>query len=468
VDPDGLVYAGGFFSQAGGKQASFVARWDGKSWAGLGAEGGNGMNMAVNALAADGGGKLYAAGYFSFAGETQADRIARWDGSAWTALGSGMNDTIYSLAVDQQGNLYAGGAFSMAGGVPAKCIARWDGSSWSALGSGLDGWYIGALLADGDGDLYAGGDFTTAGGVEANYIAKWDGSAWQALDGGMNDRVNALALDADGNLYAAGWFTEAGGKEANGVARWDGGAWSALGGGMGDVWALAVDHQGRLYAGGGFTSAGGVTANRIARWDGVAWSPLGSGVEADLSDYPYPRVAALTVDGDNNLYAGGDFTTAGGVPANHIAMWDGSTWNPLGSGVVGRSNSYVILSLAWDGSEGLYVGGDFMYAGGKPSANIAGWFTGQGVDHGTAVAAATSTGPIPTAIATRQNAAPSEPPGTGSQAQVRTAATAATKSAPETVQQRGSASVRIAMGAIAVLALSAGGFLFIRSISRKG
>ena len=42
-------------------------------------------------------------------------------------------------------------------------------------------------------------------------------------------------------------------------------------------------------------------------------------------------VYALAVSG-TNLYAGGSFSTAGGVPANFIAKWDGSTWSALGSG----------------------------------------------------------------------------------------------------------------------------------------
>ena len=35
-------------------------------------------------------------------------------------------------------------------------------------------------------------------------------------------------------------------------------------------------------------------------------------------------VYALAVDASGTLYAGGDFTTAGGVSANYIAKWDGS------------------------------------------------------------------------------------------------------------------------------------------------
>ena len=49
-------------------------------------------------------------------------------------------------------------------------------------------------------------------------------------------------------------------------------------------------------------------------------------------------VRALTVFDDGSgpaLYAGGAFTTAGGVAANHIAKWNGSSWSALGSGMNG-------------------------------------------------------------------------------------------------------------------------------------
>ena len=97
-----------------------------------------------------------------------------------------MDDTVYALAFDASGNLYAGGCFTTAGGVSANRIAKWDGSSWSALGSGMND-SVYALAVDASGNLYAGGYFTTAGGVSANRIAKWNGSSWSALGSGMND-----------------------------------------------------------------------------------------------------------------------------------------------------------------------------------------------------------------------------------------------------------------------------------------
>lgn len=81
-----------------------------------------------------------------------------------------------------------------------------------------------------------------------------------------------------------------------------------------------------LYAGGTFTNAGGVAANHVAKWDGSSWSALGSGMDDD--------VHALTVFDDRGgpaLYAGGGFITAGGVSANGIARWNGSSWSGLGS-----------------------------------------------------------------------------------------------------------------------------------------
>ena len=80
---------------------------------------------------------------------------------------------------------------------------------------------------------------------------------------------------------------------------------------MPGVFALTV-HDNRLAAGGEFDTAGGVSANGIAAWDGSSWAPLGTGMD----HYVY----ALTVC-DNKLIAGGIFNTAGGISANKIAAW---------------------------------------------------------------------------------------------------------------------------------------------------
>lgn len=118
-----------------------------------------------------------------------------------------------------------------------------------------------------------------------------------------------------------------------------------------EVRALALDGTGNLYAGGIFTTAGGVSAARIAQWDGSSWTNLGSGVNNNI--------LALTCDGSNNLYAGGYFTTAGGkasaylakavlYPAPVIMAGAGSHGAVVPSGVVdvvyGASTSFVVTA----------------------------------------------------------------------------------------------------------------------------
>jgi hypothetical protein len=329
---------------------------------GLPGANGLGMNGVVYALVVDGNGNVYAGGDFTTAGGTTASRIAKWNGTAWSALGLGMNAIVLALAVDGNGNVYAGGNFTTAGSVVANYVAKWDGTAWSALGTGVNS-QVQALAVDGNGNVYTGGNFTTAGGTMARSIAKWNGTAWSALGSGIaggsfggNLPVLALAVDGQGNLYAGGPFSAAGGVAVSFVAKWNGTAWSALGTGTSDVvYALAVDGNGNVYAGGSFTWAGGAAVNRIAKWDGTAWSALGPGVS--FPPQLFASVRALAVDGSGQVYAGGEFVTAGSVAANYVAKWDGTAWSALGTGV----NNYVRALAVRSGK--VYVGGHFTTVG---------------------------------------------------------------------------------------------------------
>jgi formylglycine-generating enzyme required for sulfatase activity/murein DD-endopeptidase MepM/ murein hydrolase activator NlpD len=319
----------------------------------------NGPNGWVYALAVSGT-DLYAGGEFTTAGGVPANRIAKWNGSAWSALGGGtnyaLNSSVSALAVNGT-NLYAGGWFASVGRVRANHIAMWNGTEWSALGEGMDG-AVSALAVSGT-NLYVGGGFTKAGGVPAAGIAMWNGYSWSALGRGVNGAVSALAVTG-AEVFAAVSVLDRLGVASYSVNMFKDGKWSRLGSsrqGMdgGGVSALAVSGT-NLYVGGGFTKAGGVPAAGIAMWNGYSWSALGKGVDGSVHD--------LAVNG-TDLYAGGAFTTAGGVPAAGIAMWNGYSWSALGKGVDGS-----VAALAVSGRD-LYVGGNFTKAGLTASSRIA-------------------------------------------------------------------------------------------------
>ena len=173
-----------------------------------------------------------------------------------------------------------------------------------------------AVPAIGDGS-----DITnvTMGGVAATLAGQ--GANWVSFVAPATDSAGAKDIVIQsaslGDITFAGAYTVNPAGQIGGT-QYGPCAWTNLGSGMNDlVYALAHDGT-DLYAGGQFTNAGGVAANRVAKWDsaGGTWTNLGSGMEY--------VVKALAHDG-TDLYAGGRFTTADGVAANYVAKWGPTT-----------------------------------------------------------------------------------------------------------------------------------------------
>ncbi len=148
-------------------------------------------------------------------GEADTNILAfQFDGSSWASANSGgsvglgrfassqSNGTVEVITVSGT-DIYFGGGFTSIGGIEANYIAKWNGTEWSALGTGLNGSAL-AIVVSGS-DVYVGGQFSTAGGVTVNQIARWNGTLWSALGSGTTSGqdVNALALIGT-DLYAGG------------------------------------------------------------------------------------------------------------------------------------------------------------------------------------------------------------------------------------------------------------------------
>jgi hypothetical protein len=327
-------------------------------------------------------GELYVGGAIGTISGVTVGHLAKWDGSAWTTLGPwdpGMG-RIFALH-PMNGGLFVGGEIGGVGGQVSRNAAFWTGSSWVPMGdaaSGPDDWVrVFAHDSSFGPDLFVGGDFTNIGWLQpTGGIARWTGSSWGTVGTGLSGNVRSLCFYNDGSglsLYVGGSFGIAGGVPVGSIARWDGTNWSSVGTGMNNgVLALAVFDDGTgpaLYAGGAFTSP----ASRIAKWNGTSWLPVGAGVNSS--------VTSMTVFDDGSgpaLYVGGTFTMAGGAPATQVAKWNGTVWSALGSPAGGTSGIANALLSFDDGSDGiadLYVGGQFLTAGGTVTRAIAEWRT---------------------------------------------------------------------------------------------
>lgn len=401
---NGELIAGGAFTLSGSTSVNHIARWDGQAWQALGTGLGNYSWNRVTALAVYDG-RLVAGG--SLSGHGNLSNIAQWDGNAWQALGGGCSGQVFALA-NHDGVLLAGGQFSN----PGTNLAAWNGTSWSAFGA-TNG-RVSSLLVDGsdviiggrftypavriarlhdgywqslgsgmsggsnpevnalavyNGELHAGGSFQTAGGGPATNLARWDGAQWNAVGGGTNNKVLVAASFGE-RLVVGGWFSSAGEIDAAGISVWNGTDWCPVANGpnFGPVDAVAV-YNGEYVAAGRFDRAGCAPAQHVARWNGSTWRPMGSGFDYGSPPQLLPVYCFAEFQGD--LIAGGRFIGAGGQPANRIARWNGTDWEPLGTGVDGPSAPFVDALVVYNGE--LIVGGYFTTGGGVPAANLARW-----------------------------------------------------------------------------------------------
>jgi len=197
--------------------------------------------------------------------------------------------------------------------------------------------------------LYVGGQFKLAGGVVANSIAKWNGhrlvgprQGHPRLAIGVPGHVYALA-GYQGKLYVGGYYYGAGDSDT-------GRASSAVGAGRAAGRTRRPTASTVRFGTGGLQRQAvrrrrmhqiGLTATEhIACYDGTIgrpWEPVLSVAG---------RGPDVWNDGTGSaLYAGGDFTSAGGVPAPSIAKWNGTAWSAVGGGVSNPSGPRRVSAL---------------------------------------------------------------------------------------------------------------------------
>ncbi len=117
------------------------------------------------------------------------------------------------------------------------------------------------------------------------------------------------------------------------------------------IQALCI-HDGSLIAAGSFRTAGGLPADRVAYWNGTDWHPLGAGV-----GFAVGALAAY----DGELIAAG---------YENVAAWNGTSWRIIGS-LAGYGFPGVSALTVQNGE--LVAGGNFTHAGGQLASNLARW-----------------------------------------------------------------------------------------------
>jgi len=286
------------------------------------------------------------------------------------------NGEVFAIVRQPDGGVVFGGRFTEVNGVPRSNLARVspDGSLDPSWNPAPDAPVYALAVEQSTGAIYVGGLFFSVGDQQRTFVAKVAGSGAGTVDPdwnpGTDGFVPSLAVGADGSVYIGGEFFTVGGLPRLNIAK-------VSGSGQGTVdptWnpsadrrvlAIQVDASGSVYAGGWFTSIGGMARNGIAKL-----SASGTG-DADPTWNPAPDVgvAAIALDGAGAVYVGGGFSQIGGQARNYIAKLsaDGTgvadaIWNP-------SADDQLLEVVVADGS--VYVGGIFNTIGGQARRNVA-------------------------------------------------------------------------------------------------
>lgn len=267
------LYVGGAFTTAAGTTVNRIARWSGTAWEALPPGGASsnavGFNNSVLSLYEYGGKLLIGGRMTNVRGTNTHSHLTAYDGgataSAFTWLdgttGNGSdnfpttNGNVWCM-LNQSGSLVVAGSFATIAGVTYNHIAKWSGSAWSALGTGVDSPALDSgstastsairCLAIFGGDLIAGGHFGSMSGVgSTQYIAKWNGSAWSAMGAGITTTGNFVR-----SLYVLGSDLVVGSTLANGatdagdyIQKWTGSAWASFATGFNGVVAAIGEYR---------------------------------------------------------------------------------------------------------------------------------------------------------------------------------------------------------------------------------
>lgn len=233
--------------------------------------------------------------------------------------------------------------------------------TWDPDGAGP----LTARLVVGSRNGVSGGNFTGA------YLAMFDGTDWTELPSA--DPVTRIGVVQGQLLVATGhvlWANPTTPIYYNNVSvRSLSGSTTICSQVRGDIEVIA-EFNGEPVIGGRFSEIGIGSPSQLRHVARIPASGPAVGLGTGMSGpTPDTSVSALAVF-NGRLVAGGNFTTAGGAAATHLAVWNGTAWGPLGNPNA-PVRSLAVRNATTLNNTFLFAGGDFTAIGPLPMVGVA-------------------------------------------------------------------------------------------------
>jgi hypothetical protein len=358
------------------------------------------------AIAVDGSGNVYVAGMSGATWGTPVDAytgdsdafVARLNSSGvlqWnTFIGSASNDHAYAIAVDGSGNVFVAGysgatwgtpVNAHAGGIHDAFVARLNSSGvlqWNTFMGSASNDGVHAIAVDGSGNVFVAGYSRATWGTPVNaftgsdnaFVAMLNSSGvlqWNTFMGSAAlDIAYAIAVDGSGNVYVAGmsgatWGTPMDAYRGNydsfvarlnssGVLQWN----TFMGSAYSDrAYAIAVDGSGNVFVAGNSWAtwgtpvnahAGGYSDAFVARLNSsgvLQWNTFMGSADTDAAH-------AIAVDGSGNVFVAGTTEATWGTPVNAYTGDNEAFTAKLNSNGVLQWNTFMGSAAPFNGSSG--------------------------------------------------------------------------------------------------------------------
>ncbi len=173
----------------------------------------------------------------------------------------------------------------------------------------------------------------------------------KAIGKGTNGNVYELFVNSTNDkLFVGGDFTMVDSTiNSSGVAYLtesnDVYTWHGMGSGVKGTVHTIVEFDNKIFVAGAIDSAGGLPVNNVAYWDGTGWHAAGC---------TYGTVYDMVIH-NNELYAVGDFDVCAALPDINFAKWDTTfkIWQQIPA-PLGRINTVEVINNTF------YLGGKFV------------------------------------------------------------------------------------------------------------
>lgn len=334
IQADGKIVVGGkLWSFNGIKELDRIARLNTDGTLDLTFDTGSGFDQYVTSVAIQQDGKIICGGDFTLFNGNTIRRIVRLNQNGTQDMtfnpGTGANFFVHCISMQPDGKLIVGGEFSNINNIARNCIVRLNnngsvdptftiGTGFSSSGSSV---YATAIQTN--GQIIAGGYFTMFNGTSVNRIARLNSNGSLdpgfSIGSGFNNPVYAIKIQTDGKIIIGGSFTAYNGTSSNHIIRLNSDGNQDLtfniGSGFnGDVNAITTQSDGRIIVAGSFSSYNGFATGSIVRLntDGSVDTTFNTGTG-------FNNVAvSLSVQADDKIIVGGNFTTYNGKFKNRI------------------------------------------------------------------------------------------------------------------------------------------------------